>query len=89
MKKIHDKFSFWCKIILHKIITEKRFVMNLLNNSTKFEKDLRDVLENWNKKILPYPPGNLNKLARKTGVIQRKRGINSAAELLEHFSMEK
>ena len=57
--------------------------MNLQINSTKSNKDLQAVLEKWNKKILPFLPKWLDDLARQTGVIQRKRGIGSAADLLK------
>ncbi len=57
--------------------------MNLQNHSAKLKKDLQEVLEKWDKKILPYLPENLDGLAVKTGVMQRKRGINSATDLLK------
>ena len=57
--------------------------MNLQNDSTKLDKDLQEVIEKWNKKILPHLPENLDELANKTGVIQRKRGVNSATDLLK------
>ena len=57
--------------------------MNLQINSIKSNKDLKAVLEKWNKKILPFLPKWLDDLARQTGVIQRKRGIGSAADLLK------
>jgi len=57
--------------------------MNLQNDSTKLEKNLQEVIEKWNKKILPHLPENLDELANKTGVIQRKRGVNSATDLLK------
>ncbi len=57
--------------------------MNLQNHSAKLKKDLQEVLEKWDKKILPYLPENLDELAVKTGVMQRKRGINSATDLLK------
>ena len=57
--------------------------MNLQNDSIKLEKDLQAVMEKWDKKILPHLPKNLDDLAKKTGVIQRKRGVHSAADLLK------
>jgi len=36
---------------------------------------LQEVLEKWDKKILPYLPENLDGLAVKTGVMQRKHGM--------------
>lgn len=61
-----------------KAFTEKRTVMNLQNNFTKPDSDLQEVLEKWDKKILPFLPESLDGLARKTGAVQRKRGIRSA-----------
>lgn len=57
--------------------------MNLHTNSTKLNKDLQEVFEKWNKKILPFLPKCLDDLAKQTKVIQRKRGIGSAADLLK------
>ena len=56
--------------------------MNLQNNFTKPDKNLQGVLEKWDKKILPFLPESLDGLARKTGAVQRKRGICSAPDLL-------
>lgn len=57
--------------------------MNLQNDSNKLNKDLQEVFERWNKKILPFLPNCLDELARQTGAIQRKRGIDSAIDLLK------
>lgn len=57
--------------------------MNLQNNFTKLDKNLQEVLEKWDKKILPFLPECLDGLARKTGIIQRKRGVRSASDLLK------
>ena len=57
--------------------------MNLQNNFTKPDSDLQEVLEKWDKKILPFLPESLDGLARKTGAVQRKRGIRSASDLLK------
>jgi len=57
--------------------------MNLQNNFTKPDKDLQEVFENWDKKILPHLPENPDRLANETGVIKRKRGISSASDLLK------
>ncbi len=57
--------------------------MNLQNNFTKPDPDLQEVLEKWDRKILPFLPGSLDGLARKTGAVQRKRGIRSASDLLK------
>lgn len=57
--------------------------MNLPNNSNKLKKDLQEVFEKWDKKILPFLPDCLDELAKQTGAIQRKRGIDSAVNLLK------
>ena len=57
--------------------------MDLQNNCTKLDKNLQEVLEKWDRKILPFLPVCLDKLASKTGVVQRKRGIHSASDLLK------
>lgn len=57
--------------------------MNLYNNLNRMEKNLQEVLDKWNKKILPNLPEHLDELASQTGAIQRKRGIRSAADLLK------
>lgn len=57
--------------------------MNLQNDSTKLDRNLQEVIEKWNEKIVPHLPETLDELANKTGVIQRKRGINSATDLLK------
>lgn len=57
--------------------------MNLQNNFTKSDKNLQEILEKWNKKILPFLPACLDELARETGAIQRKRRIRSASDLLK------
>lgn len=51
--------------------------MNLQNNFTQLDKNLQEVLEKWDKKILPFLPECLDRLARKTGAVQRKRGVCS------------
>ncbi len=57
--------------------------MNLQNNFTRLDKNLKEVLEKWDKKILPFLPECLDGLARKTGAVQRKRGVCSASCLLK------
>ncbi len=52
--------------------------MNLQNNFTQSDKNLQEVLEKWDKKILPFLPESLDGLAKKTGALQRKRGVCSA-----------
>lgn len=59
--------------------------MNLPNDSIKSEKDLQEVIEKWDKKILPYLPEQREELAKQTGILHRKRGIRSAADMLKRF----
>lgn len=44
---------------------------------------MQGALEKWKKKILSYLPKNLDELAKKNGVLQRKRGIRSTASLFK------
>lgn len=57
--------------------------MDLQNNFTKPDKNLQEVLEKWDKKILPFLPECLDALAKKTGAVQRKRGLHSTSCLLK------
>ncbi len=57
--------------------------MNLQNNFTQLDKNLQEVLEKWNNKILPFLLKCLDALAIQTGAIQRNRGIDSATDLLK------
>lgn len=57
--------------------------MDLQNNFTKPDKNLQEVLEKWDKKILPFLPECLDALAKKTGAVQRKRGLHSTSGLLK------
>ncbi len=57
--------------------------MDLQNNFTKPDKNLQEVLEKWDKKILPFLPECLDGLAKKTGAVQRKRGLHSTSGLLK------
>ncbi len=43
--------------------------MDLQNNFTQLDKNLQEVLEKWDKKILPFLPGCLDGLAKKTGAV--------------------
>lgn len=57
--------------------------MNLQNNFTRTNKNLQEALEKWDKKILPFLPDCLDELAKKTGAVQRKRGVRSTSDLLK------
>ncbi len=74
---------FYCKISLHKISQKKHTMMNLLFYSIKSNEKLQEVSQTWEKEILPHLPQNLEKLARKSGSFQRKRGISSAVDFLK------
>lgn len=57
--------------------------MNLQNDSNKFNSSIQEVLNNWDNKILPHLPQQMDDLARRTGAFQRKRGVCSAMGLLK------
>lgn len=56
--------------------------MNAKNDSNKLNNSLQEVFKNWNNKILPYLPQQMDDMAKRTGALQRKRGICSALDLL-------
>lgn len=56
--------------------------MNLQNNFTKSNNNIQEVLKNWDHKILPHLPKQLDETAKRTGAMQRKRGVCSAVDLL-------
>lgn len=56
--------------------------MNLQNDSNKLENCLQEAFKNWDNKILPHLPQQMDAMAKRTGVMQRKRGICSAIDLL-------
>lgn len=56
--------------------------MNLQNNFTKQNDSIQAVFKNWDNKILSHLPSNLDEMAKTTGVLQRKRGIRCAVDLL-------
>ena len=59
--------------------------MNLLSYSTKSNEKLQAISQTWEKEILPHFPQNLELLAQTSGVLQRKRSIFSAIQLLKVF----
>lgn len=59
--------------------------MNLQNHSTKSNDNIQGVLKNWDNKILPHLPQQMDETAKRTGAIQRKRGVCSAVDLLRMF----
>ena len=56
--------------------------MNLQNNFTKQNDSIQAVFKNWDNKILSHLPSNLDEMVKNTGVLQRKRGIRCAVDLL-------
>ena len=59
--------------------------MNLLSYSTKTMEKLQAISQTWEKEILPHLPQNLELLAQSSGILQRKRNIFSAIQLLKVF----
>lgn len=57
--------------------------MNLQNDSNKFNSSIQEVLNNWDNKILPHLPQQLDDFAKRTGALQRRRGVCSAMDLLK------
>ncbi len=57
--------------------------MDLQNNFTQSDKNLQEVLEKWDKKILPFFTWMPGCTYKKTGAVQRKRGLHSASGLLK------
>lgn len=56
--------------------------MNLQNNFTTPDSSIQETFKNWDSKILPHLPQQLDEMAKHTGAIQRKRGICSSIDLL-------
>lgn len=57
--------------------------MNSQKDSTKYDVNIQAAFRNWNGKILPHLPDHLDETAYRSGILQRKRGIHSAVELLK------
>lgn len=57
--------------------------MNLQNDSTKHDTIMQAAFENWDRKILPHLPKNLDEMARQSGLLRRKRGIRSAVDAIK------
>lgn len=56
--------------------------MNLQNHFTKLNSSIQETFKNWDNKILPHLPQQMDEMAKRTGVMQRKRGVSSAVDLL-------
>lgn len=57
--------------------------MNLQNYFSKPDKNSQDNFDNWNKIFFQHLPENLDEIAKQEGVLKRKRGLRSAADLLK------
>lgn len=56
--------------------------MNFQNNFTKRNCNIQETFKNWDNKILLHLPDQMDEMAKRTGTIQRKRGVCSAIDLL-------
>ena len=56
--------------------------MNLQNDFNKLDSKIQEVFENWDNKILPYLPLQMDEMAKRTGAMHRKRGVCSCVDLL-------
>lgn len=57
--------------------------MNSQKDSTKYDVNIQEAFHNWNRKILPHLPDYMDEMAYRSGILQRKRGIHSAVDLLK------
>ena len=57
--------------------------MNLQNDFNKLNSNIQEAFKNWNNKILPHLPQQIEEIAKRTGAMQRKRGISSSVDLLK------
>lgn len=56
--------------------------MNLQNDFNKLDSKIQEVFENWDNKILPHLPQQMDEMAKRTGALHRKRGVCSCVDLL-------
>ena len=56
--------------------------MNLQNDFNKLDSKIQEVFENWDNKILPHLPQQMDEMAKRTGALHRKRGVCSSIDLL-------
>ena len=56
--------------------------MKLQNDINKLNNKIQEVFENWDNKILPHLPQHMDEIAKRTGALQRKRGVCSCVDLL-------
>ena len=59
--------------------------MNLQNDFNKLDSKIQEVFENWDNKILPHLPQQMDAMAKRTGALHRKRGVCSCVDLLRMF----
>ena len=55
--------------------------MNLQNDFIKLDSRIQEVFENWDNKILPHLPQQLDEMAKRTDALHRKRGVCSCVDL--------
>jgi len=68
-------------ILYNHTFIKERNAMNLKNRFTKPDKNAQEISDNWNKIIFSHLPKNLDEIAKQEGVLKRKRGLRSVADL--------
>ena len=53
--------------------------MNFQNDFNKLNNKIQEIFKNWDNKILPQ---HMDKIAKRTSALQRKRGVCSCVDLL-------
>ena len=56
--------------------------MNFQNDFNKVNSKIQEVFKNWDNKILPHLPQQMDEMAKRTGALYRKRGVCSCVDLL-------
>ena len=56
--------------------------MNFQNDFNKLNSKIQEVFKNWDNKILPHLPQQMDEMAKRTGTLHRKRGVCSCIDLL-------
>ena len=56
--------------------------MNFQNDFNKVNSKIQEVFKNWDNKILPHLPQQMDEMAKRTGALHRKRGVCSCVDLL-------
>ena len=64
------------------LVPQHNQVMNLQNDFNKLDSKIQEVFENWDNKILPHLPQQMDEMAKRTGALHRKRGVCSCVDLL-------